>query len=430
MCPILYKGGNLNNNIFEKLKKLDIRVDAYSDRKDKFVVFYDIDSDAFYVTTAMCVLSDNIDICFHKVDKKAYSIKGNKLQGYGDIDLFGVEDFVRKYPNCCIDIVKNTLEKSFPTKPNTLLYKYLVLYKNHPYVEQLLKTDLKKIICELLDYSINDYENCFTELFCEGSTVSKITGLDNHAWKTYLKLSGNGLAATYAYSLYVKLIKNFNVLSDDISKMAEMINNSPKVNYQELYSILSLLEEKAYSFKGLLNYLKKQKRKHLITPKNTLLLLQDYHYMCKELEIKPYIKPDNIQKTHDDIIDIYNQFIKKKKEKETEKYNEDFLIQKNRLEKYLYEDNDLKVVLPSCPKDLIHEGQNQRNCVASYIPRHADQSTNIFFIRKKDNPDESYITVEINEKTHKLVQAKYKFNKELNKQDKEFVNNWLQHCFP
>ena len=151
--------------------------------------------------------------------------------------------------------------------------------------------------------------------------------------------------------------------------------------------------------------------------------------MCRELDIEPYIKPDNIKKTHDDIVDIYNQFVKKKKEKETEKYKKAFETQKHRLEKYLYEDNNLKVVLPTCPADLILEGQNQHNCVASYIPSHANQSTNIFFIRKKENPDESYITVEINEKTHKVVQARYKHNKDLNRQDKEFVDKWLQHCF-
>ena len=138
-----------NNPIFEKLKNLDIRIEYYKKRKDKFVVFYDIDSDAFYVTTAICILSDNIDVCFHKIDKKAYFIKGNRLMGHEDIDLFGVEDFVRKYPNCCADIVKSIVDVSHPTRPNTLLYKYLVLYKNHPYVEQLVKTDFKKIICEL-----------------------------------------------------------------------------------------------------------------------------------------------------------------------------------------------------------------------------------------------------------------------------------------
>lgn len=418
-----------NVTIFEKLKNLDIKIDSYEDKKDKFVVLYDIDSDAFYVTTAMCILSDNIDMCFHKIDKKAYFIKGNRLMGHEDIDLFGVEDFVRKYPNCCIDIVKNMAQESRPSRPNTLLYKYMVLYKNHPYVEQLLKTGLKTIICELLDYSLNDYENYFTELFCEGSTVSKITGLNNHAWKTFLKLFENRLGVIYVYRLYSMFIKKFNVLPGDISKMIEMISNSSKVNCNELYDVMFLLEEKAYSFKGLLNYLNKQQRKHLITPKEALSLLKDYHNMCKELEIEPYIKPDNIKKTHDDIVGIYNQFLKNKKEREEEKYNEAFLTQKNRLEKYLYEDNNLKVMLPSCPEDLILEGQNQHNCVATYIPMHANQSTNIFFIRKKENPDESYITVEINEKTHKLVQARYKHNRELNREDKEFVDKWLQQCF-
>ena len=421
----------MNNNIYEKLKNLDIRLNNCTDRKDKFVTLYDIDNDAFYVTTAMCILSDNIDMCFHKIDKKAYFIKGNKLMGHEDIDLFGVEDYERKYPNCCIDIIKKEIEEKTRFRPNTLLYKYLVLYKNNPHVEQLLKTGFKKLICELLDSPINDYENTFAELFCEGTTVSSITGLDNCAWKTYLKYFENSNTAIHEYRLYLTLVKKYNVLPGEISKMIEMIKNGKevKVSYIEFCDVITLLEESTYSFKGLLNYLKKQQRQNSITPRNTLSLLKDYHNMCRELDIEPYIKPDNIKKTHDDIVDIYNQFVKKKKEKETEKYKKAFETQKHRLEKYLYEDNNLKVVLPTCPADLILEGQNQHNCVASYIPSHANQSTNIFFIRKKENPDESYITVEINEKTHKVVQARYKHNKDLNRQDKEFVDKWLRCCF-
>ena len=86
-------------------------------------------------------------------------------------------------------------------------------------------------------------------------------------------------------------------------------------------------------------------------------------------------------------------------------------------------------MIPDSPSDLIKEGQTQHNCVASYTGRHADKKTNIFFIRKKDNLDESYITVEFDDNNKSIIQARYKYNKTVNeKSDKEFINKWLKFC--
>lgn len=66
-------------------------------------------------------------------------------------------------------------------------------------------------------------------------------------------------------------------------------------------------------------------------------------------------------------------------------------------------------------KDLIDEGKQQNNCVGSYYNKQiAKGETKIIFIRKKDKPDKSYITCQLNEKGH-IIQARIKNNYTNNK---------------
>lgn len=61
-----------------------------------------------------------------------------------------------------------------------------------------------------------------------------------------------------------------------------------------------------------------------------------------------------------------------------------------------YEDGKYQVVIPRCVEDFIAEGRQQDNCVASqYLDCAKDGTTNICFIRKKENLNKSYITCEV-----------------------------------
>ena len=58
-----------------------------------------------------------------------------------------------------------------------------------------------------------------------------------------------------------------------------------------------------------------------------------------------------------------------------------------------YEDDELLIVVPSNSKELKEEGNNQRNCIARNYKESIKERTKIpFFIRKKSNPSESYLT--------------------------------------
>lgn len=69
---------------------------------------------------------------------------------------------------------------------------------------------------------------------------------------------------------------------------------------------------------------------------------------------------------------------------------------------------DFIMKLPRTYGDLIEEGSNMKNCVASYSDRVYDGETIIFLIRRKKSPEKSYVTLEMKQsgETFKLVQCK------------------------
>lgn len=117
-----------------------------------------------------------------------------------------------------------------------------------------------------------------------------------------------------------------------------------------------------------------------------------------------------------DYLDMQQQMYGKVKEK----YPENWLSDKHRMnEKYTswkalnrnaeytlhqeqfaqrvaYENELFKVVVPLKNIDILDEAEQQRHCVASYIDKVRYGNTHIVFIRLKDAPEESLLTVEIN----------------------------------
>lgn len=97
------------------------------------------------------------------------------------------------------------------------------------------------------------------------------------------------------------------------------------------------------------------------------------------------------------------------------------LIQKNQkrikeLENLLYE--DYCFIVPTTLKELIDEGEQQHNCVGFYYNDFMSVgNVFIYFIRKKNEPEKSYITCRFDMYTKETVEAKYKFNDEVSKEE-------------
>lgn len=96
-------------------------------------------------------------------------------------------------------------------------------------------------------------------------------------------------------------------------------------------------------------------------------------------------------------------------------------IQKNQnkikeLENLVYE--DYCFIVPTTLEELIDEGKQQKNCVGSFYNNSMARGENfIYFIRKKNEPKKSYITCRFSVYTKETVEARYKFNYEVSKEE-------------
>lgn len=85
--------------------------------------------------------------------------------------------------------------------------------------------------------------------------------------------------------------------------------------------------------------------------------------------------------------------------------------------------DDYVVVVPQNVMDLADEGIQQNNCVGYYYNDSIENGDNcIFFLRKKDKPEKSYITCRYNIDKQDIVECKYKNNCDIDGADEEIID--------
>ena len=247
--------------------------------------------------------------------------------------------------------------------------------------------------------------------------MNEITELKNYQWKLLRDIKD--------YELYFELknmIKHYNPDKETIEK-AVKIASKPRI--RNIKTILNQRVDRKplYDLKTLLNYMQQAKTEQGLEIDEFLEMLSAYNRMCKNIDEIPNIKSKNLERDHDCIVRRFNEYTNELK---GERYN---VLIKNRYEdlKYLeYEDETNVVLVPSSAQEIYEEGKNNNNCVGSYVEMHAEGITNIVFIRKKENMNSSYITVELDSGCENVVQAYYKYNKKINEADKAFIDKWLK----
>lgn len=93
-----------------------------------------------------------------------------------------------------------------------------------------------------------------------------------------------------------------------------------------------------------------------------------------------------------------------------------------------YEDEKYIIYPANSIEDLIEESEMQHNCVRTYVDDVANNKTEIYFLRKKENPNESFVTVEVH--NNKVIQAKTKYNKTPEKEILDLLKRWEKTLIP
>lgn len=150
---------------------------------------------------------------------------------------------------------------------------------------------------------------------------------------------------------------------------------------------------------------------------NLLAEIKDYNRMMTDISMYKYEKyPKNFLTVHAITCRNYNRLHKNYK---VEDFEERICLE------YETTIDDYTFIYPKTPQDIKDEAVQQTNCVASYINRVMNGECHIMFMRYKNTPQDSLVTLEI--RGDKVVQKKGRFNRETTDEENKYISKFEKH---
>ena len=271
--------------------------------------------------------------------------------------------------------------------------------------EQIFSAGIDDIIdsleCSNFQYSINEIPKSLIKL-CRKYNFK----LSNRVIKYYKE---NPDAYHIAYNL------DYNsLITDDIftvwNTQEEKFIREKGWVYSSYFN--KLVNEYGYNAKSLWLYLDRVKTFEAVDNMSFLIKeLYDYANMMKQLSSKYDKFPRNFLTTFQIACRNYNRM---KRE-----FPED-LFQKRINKQYECTFGNYVFIYPNSTQDIKDEAVQMSNCLASYIEKVIDGKCHILFLREKNNPDKSLVTVEV--VNGHVVQAKRRFNNDITDEDRKVID--------
>ena len=275
--------------------------------------------------------------------------------------------------------------------------------------EQLFSAGIDGIVDSNFSYTINDIPKALIKL-CKNHSIK----LSNNLLK-YYKENPDGYLLAYNLE-YVSLTDRdvYKILLHCSSIKEYFGQRSWQYNYVYISTFNTLIKEYGYTAKALMNYIDYLKTYEAIEDVEFALReIYDYASMMKQLSNKFDKYPRHFLTTHKIACRNYNRLKQEFKENEFKsRINKDM---EHTFDKYVF-------IYPDCTQDIKDEATQMSNCVASYIQRVIDGECHILFLRYKDSPNKSLVTIEV--KNNKIVQALQKYNNPLTDEQKDIVEKW------
>lgn len=204
--------------------------------------------------------------------------------------------------------------------------------------------------------------------------------LDKDRFKMLINIDG-GLSALEI--LQTASVRNMKITEEQIKFI--LGNYLPKESFYEVVRYMTPHK--------LIRYLASQSEEYEGRLRNTIIDYRDYLRDCVSLNYNmkdDYILfPFGLKQRHKET----RLLVKIENNKEYEEAIKQ--IKEEIGSKYEYEDKEFKVIYPGTTADIIREGGELDHCVGGYIKSVVKRETNILFIRKQEEVDKSYYTLEV-----------------------------------
>ena len=281
------------------------------------------------------------------------------------------------------------------------IWLYLKAYKEIPEIEKFTKCGCLYLVTDIISRCRYD----------DKSIRSLADHLTPHKTRLIIKNSFNLKQA------FITAEIGDEIVNPDV----ELIATMSCINYGGSY-------EEAVREKPLISYLFRQR----VTQSD----YEDYLRMAQHLRLdmsrKEVRRPKHLAEKHNELM---REIAKEREEccnsriaEKNRSIDEGIRKQHDQLDG-LSEENDALLIRPAeSRKELFEESERMHHCVKTYAERVARGETSIFFIRRKDKPDESLATLELNQ--NRIIQCRAVFNGVPDDSVKDFVNQWAsEHNF-
>ena len=282
--------------------------------------------------------------------------------------------------------------------------RYLQTWYKKPNIELILKANLTKCLESIVTNP--------DSIIAGGKNVCEVLDIP----KCVLKISQKLNLSLYEIRLAKRLYDvNGSLTADEYKEISD--------SGLEVQTMISIRERYNIQVEDIIRYIQSAYDHQCIEKREALNIWSDYLRMAVKIGINLSDKsrrfPSSMKKEHDVAMFAYREIAEKLD-------REMFKDQAAENEKELgYHFGDYLIVIPQSPEDVVLEATKQKNCLRSYVTRIKNGDTAVCFIRKKEEPDETFVTVEV--RNSRILQVKGYCNS--NPRDKklmEFIQHWMK----
>ena len=279
------------------------------------------------------------------------------------------------------------------------IIQYLRLYEEFPQLEYVMKAGL----------------DCFST----SKQILRLIGKDKKFAKWLIANKPKFLSRFYYKDIVVKAYKTGKDLDTLQGDKELLLNYAHEDGYKRAKEILPIDKQDK-----LIKYLHSNK----IHPSSYRDYLRACEYLKLDLSEDKNAFPHDFTYWHNTRIDEYHTAKALADEKARTELYEKF---RGVAEKYMplqQSKKDYIVVIAMSPSELIKEGETLHHCVGrmGYDQRFAREDSLIFFVRRREEPDTPFVTVEYSPSKHKILQTHGMHNSTPDEETMKYIQKtWL-----
>ena len=262
--------------------------------------------------------------------------------------------------------------------------KYLYLWQTYPVLEQIVKAGLFQLVDDILEYRATD------AIKRKGRKPTDFLSVTKKEFRRLRDMNGGAKELKW---LQFEKSSGRIIKDEEIYWMAK-----EELEPKDLQFVLDRM-----SICQVRHYLVKQSEKSGDDISHILQVWKDYLSMAGKLRLDVYdsiiYRTSDLQRRHSEAV---IQMEEKKKEIRRRELEEKYVGFQEQLialkEKYEFSAGEYQIVAPKSIDDILYEGDTLHHCVNktdNYFDRIASKESYILFLRKKENPEVPFYTLEV-----------------------------------